>query len=252
LEALGAGVLFSPEGFPGRLLRKTGILQPGSLFGNAFPPSRGRHGKLLRRPVFSGHGPLQGPIRRPRQEARMVPSTEGGTLMRRMSIPTGALVAAALIVFSLAVLVVFQPCPLAQDQPAKDQAKQEQAADEVAAVKAVIESAYIKGIHIDRDVEAIRKGFHPAFTMFVYKDGDVSKMTIDEWISGIEEGKKKNPNPPKVETKHEFSMVEVSGNAAVARVELHKNGKHVFTDFMSLYKFPDGWKIVGKIYYRHP
>ena len=25
-----------------------------------------------------------------------------------------------------------------------------------------------------------------------------------------------------------------------------------FTDYLSLYKFPDGWKIVGKIYFTHP
>ena len=124
--------------------------------------------------------------------------------------------------------------------------------DDVAAVKTVIEEAYVKGIHIDQNIEAIRKGFHPAFTMFAFKDGEISKTSIDEWISSIEEGKKKNPNRPKVDTKHEFVSVEVSGNAAVARLEMYKDGKHVFTDFMSLYKFADGWKIVAKIYYRHP
>jgi len=124
--------------------------------------------------------------------------------------------------------------------------------DDVAAVKTVIEEAYVKGIHIDQNVEAIRKGFHPAFTMFACKDGEISKTSIDEWISSIEEGKKKNPNRPKVDTKCQFVSVEVSGNAAVARLEMYRDGKHVFTDFMSLYKFEDGWKIVAKIYYRHP
>lgn len=177
--------------------------------------------------------------------------------MKRMSISGKASNGAALLIISLAALFVVQTGAPARSRPEEHRARAEQttrveASDDVAAVKAVIESAYVKGIHIDRDVEAIRKGFHPAFVMFAYKDGEVSTMTIDQWISGIEEGKKKNPNPPKVETTHEFAMVEVSGNAAVARVELHKDGKHVFTDFMSLYKFPDGWKIIGKIYYRHP
>ncbi len=33
-------------------------------------------------------------------------------------------------------------------------------------------------------------------------------------------------------------------------VEL-RDGKHVFTDYMSLYKVGDDWKIVGKIFHRH-
>jgi hypothetical protein len=124
--------------------------------------------------------------------------------------------------------------------------------DEVAAVKKVIEEAYVKGIHINRDPDAIRRGFHPEFTMIILKDGEISKMSRDEWIERIEEGNKKNPDRPKVETKHEFAVVEVEGNAAVARIEMYKNGKHVYTDFMALYKFDDGWKILNKIYYRHP
>jgi len=47
-------------------------------------------------------------------------------------------------------------------------------------------------------------------------------------------------------------MVNVTGNAAVARVEIYRDGKHAFTDYLSLYKFPDGWLIVGKIFQAHP
>ena len=158
--------------------------------------------------------------------------------MRHLSILAAALVVVALLPGILS----------GQEAPRSPVAE----SDDVAAIKTVIEEAYIKGIHIDQNVEAIRKGFHPAFTMYAYKDGQISTTSIEQWISSIEEGKKKNPNRPKVETKHEFVSVEVSGNAAVARLEMYKDGKHVFTDFMSLYKFDDGWKIVAKIYYRHP
>ena len=139
------------------------------------------------------------------------------------------------------LVVVLSPGPMQAEET-----------DDVAAVKQVIESAYINGIHINRDVAAIRAGFHEEFTMVMYNDGKISKMSLGEWVARIEEGKKKNPDPPKVETTYEIPVVEVAGNAAVARIELYKDGKHVFTDFMSLYKFPDGWKIVNKIYYRHP
>lgn len=45
---------------------------------------------------------------------------------------------------------------------------------------------------------------------------------------------------------------ESSTHAAVARVELWRDGKHTFTDYLSLYRFDDGWKILGKIFQRHP
>ena len=41
-------------------------------------------------------------------------------------------------------------------------------------------------------------------------------------------------------------------DAAVAKFELYREGEHIFTDYMTLYQFPDGWKIVGKIYFRDP
>lgn len=122
---------------------------------------------------------------------------------------------------------------------------------EKAAIKKVIEESYIKGIHIERNVKAIRKGFHPEFNMFIMKDNNVSKWSIDHWVDVIEQGLKKDPMPPKHETTHEFSMIDVTGTAAVARVEIYRDGKHIFTDYMSLYKFKEGWKIVGKIFHRH-
>ena len=45
--------------------------------------------------------------------------------------------------------------------------------------------------------------------------------------------------------------IDITGSAAVARVELYRDFKHIFTDYLSLYRFDDGWKIVGKIFYQH-
>jgi hypothetical protein len=35
------------------------------------------------------------------------------------------------------------------------------------------------------------------------------------------------------------------------RLELRRDGKHVFTDHLSLYRFADGWKIVSKTFQAH-
>ena len=85
-------------------------------------------------------------------------------------------------------------------------------------VKKVIESAYVQGIHIESDVKKIRSGFHPDFSMLILKDNEIVKVTIEDWISRIEESKKKKNPSTKVIT-HKFETVDVTGNAAVARIE---------------------------------
>jgi hypothetical protein len=124
--------------------------------------------------------------------------------------------------------------------------------DDKQAVTKVVEEAYVQGVHANPSGEAMRKGFHQDFIMFVFDKGKINKVTRDEWISRIEAGKAQSSNSSKPEVKAEFPLVEITGNAAVVKVELHRNGKHIFSDYLSLYKFDDGWKIIGKIFYRYP
>ena len=144
------------------------------------------------------------------------------------------------------VLIVVLALSLGSSLLAHDDVEKEKKA-----IMKTVEDAYVKGIHINGDPEAIRKGFHKDFIMFVNREGKITKVTRDGWIARIEEGKAKNPNRTKSEIKHNFAMVDVTNNTAVAKIEMHKNGKHVFTDYMSLYKFEDGWKIIGKIFQSH-
>ena len=126
------------------------------------------------------------------------------------------------------------------------------AADDASDIQAVIQSAYVQGVHIQLDPAAMRKGFHPDFRMLVLKDGKMTAVPLEEWITRMEASAKKNPDAPRPAIKAEFPMINVTGNAAVARVEVYRDGKHTFTDYLSLYKFPEGWMIVGKIFQAHP
>lgn len=129
---------------------------------------------------------------------------------------------------------------------------QVQANDDVEAVKEAIVKGYVEGIHMNGDPVAIRKGFHKDFTMMIHSKDGLNKMTRDEWIERIEAGAERRKSRPPREVTYKFPSVEVSGHAAVARIEMFINGNHVFTDFMALYRFPEGWKIVNKTFYRHP
>jgi hypothetical protein len=127
------------------------------------------------------------------------------------------------------------------------------AQNDEAEIKQVITSAYIDGIQNGGSAEQIRKGIHPAFTMLRVMDNDVKPYPIEEWLAAIEKRKaeaKPDAKPaPKAEGK--FISVDVTGTAAVVKLELYREGKKQFTDYIVLSKFNEGWRIISKSFYRH-
>jgi len=115
-------------------------------------------------------------------------------------------------------------------------------------VEAVVRSAYVEGVHANPDAARMRQGFSPDFRMLVLRDGKMTAVTLEEWIGRMEASRKQNPNAPKPSVRAEFPIVDVTANEAVVKVELYRDGQHAFTDLLLLYKFPDGWKIVSKIF----
>ena len=124
-------------------------------------------------------------------------------------------------------------------------------ASEKDAVVQVVTDAYINGVHVKPDPAAMRRGFHPDFRMLVLADGKMTAVTLDEWTARIEKAAQ-NPTAPKFAIRSEIPQVDITGTAATVKVELWRNDVHTFSDYLSLYKFTDGWKIVGKTFYSHP
>jgi hypothetical protein len=124
-----------------------------------------------------------------------------------------------------------------------------QSADE-AAIKSIITSAYIEGIQNNGNIDDIRNGFHPSFSMLRLIDNEVKPFAIEEWITAIEK-RKKEGNVSSVRTEGKFITVDITGSVAIVKLELYRQGKKTFTDYLVLYKFNEGWKIVSKTYYRH-
>ena len=117
------------------------------------------------------------------------------------------------------------------------------------AIKALIQSAYVDGLQNLVDLKKTKAGFHPDFVLLGLRDGKLTRLPIAEWIASAEKRKADGVKPPLTVCK--FVTIDMTGSAASVKLELHQNDKRIFTDYLSLYKFPDGWKIVGKIYYRH-
>lgn len=111
-------------------------------------------------------------------------------------------------------------------------------------IRRVVTSAYIDGLHRNGSRDSIRAGFHPSFVMQVLGGDSISSVSIEQWIARLPDP----GTPPDHTVTHRIPDVSVSGRAAVARVEVMFDDRHVFTDYMSLYEFEDGWRIVAKIF----
>jgi hypothetical protein len=131
-------------------------------------------------------------------------------------------------------------------------AGQAQAQSEEQSVKDVINSAYVGGIHNSGPIADIRKGFHPTFIMLSLAENEVKSTTLEEWVKRIEAGRAKDPAPNPVKAEAKFVSVAVVGTSANVTLELYRGDKKVFTDHLFLYKFTEGWRIVGKSFFRHP
>ena len=119
------------------------------------------------------------------------------------------------------------------------------------AVKKVVESAYVQGVHIEQNAEKMKRGFHESFNMQILRDNKIRVFPIAKWIKGVEKKSKEKKKSPAPEVTYKLPIIDVTGNAAIVKIELYKDSKHIYSDSMSLYKFKDGWKIVNKIFHSH-
>jgi hypothetical protein len=138
-------------------------------------------------------------------------------------------------------IVMISSVAFAQDKTVSDEDQ----------VKAAIDKAYVQGIHNGGPVDDIRAGFHPSFVMFAVSNNEVKQTPIEEWITNIEKNRSTaRTNGAKAAAK--FVTVSVVGTSANAQLELYRDNKKIFTDNLLLYKFPEGWRIVSKTFFRHP
>jgi hypothetical protein len=119
-------------------------------------------------------------------------------------------------------------------------------------IEELVNKAYIHGAFNELNPEAMAAGFHKDFAIFSAKGEELNRYEIAAWVANVSERKSSSDfDPSKNVWDSKFAIVDFTGNSAIAKVELSKDGKHVFTDYLSLLKFDSGWKIVAKVYTRH-
>lgn len=126
---------------------------------------------------------------------------------------------------------------------------------EIEAIKRVIQTSYVEGIQNEGDMAKIDAGIHPDFKLLgIDKDNGLWQLPISEWKEKIKKRKESGHYPRTGENKIsiKFLNVDVTGTAAVAKFEFYVGKQLKYVDFISLYKFTEGWKLVSKIYYKFP
>jgi len=127
--------------------------------------------------------------------------------------------------------------------------------DQKELIKNVIQSAYVDGLCNNADADAVNKGFHPGFTLLGVGNGNIMwSYPIYSWMESAKNGKKKGLKYSFQNelTTIKFLFIDVSGTAAVAKIEFYEGNVLKFIDYLSLLKFEDGWKIVSKTFYSLP
>ena len=89
--------------------------------------------------------------------------------------------------------------------------------------------------------------FHPQSKLFWMRDDTLNTRTSAEYIAGASG----SPAEDEDQRRREIAMVDVTGDAAVAKIVLDYPTA-LLTDYMSLLKIDGEWKIVNKIFTMEP
>ena len=105
---------------------------------------------------------------------------------------------------------------------------------------------YIQG-HATGNGDFMRKAFHTDAKIMAFRDGKLMNMTAEEFASRFN-GK---PAADEAQRKRRIENVEITGNAGIGKIVL-EYPTVTYTDYMSLLKVGDEWKIVNKVFYAEP
>lgn len=106
--------------------------------------------------------------------------------------------------------------------------------------------AYLRG-HATGDSAAFRRAFWKEAKLWFVRDGALMSRTADDYI-GAASGR---PAADEAKRKRRIVSLQVTGNAAIATIELDYPTAH-FIDYMTLLKVGEEWRIINKSFFVTP
>jgi hypothetical protein len=118
-------------------------------------------------------------------------------------------------------------------------------------VRRVLEDVYVRDMYVKGSREALSREFDSAFHMLVPELDGRSNETIALHWDGLAELQSNHPKAILPKTRFEFPLIDVAGNAAIARVDVFHEDTCVYSDYVSLYRVGGEWRLVSKVFHTH-
>lgn len=122
---------------------------------------------------------------------------------------------------------------------------------EIDAIEEVVQIAF-DAYYNDGDIELIKKYFHPGFNLLsMTRDNSLLYYFRHNFIDRVKQQKERGKYPPKKRVSIKFLFIDVVGNAAAVKQDFYRGERRTCTDFLLLYKFKEGWRLVSWTTYHH-
>lgn len=130
---------------------------------------------------------------------------------------------------------------------------QNNANSEAQAIQKVIQDAYIDGVFNLGDTLAIARGFHDEFRLLGQQPaGGLRIVTKADWLQSVSNKLKEGKYPTSTDKQVtvNFLSIDVAESVAAVKLEFLIGGLVRYIDFLALYRFEEGWKIMNKVYHQ--
>ena len=109
----------------------------------------------------------------------------------------------------------------------------------------------LTALYLTGDETVIARSLHDSYAVLLAEAERVQTFTKPMILEGLRRDKAAGKFPTFPGGAFTIDHVETVGDAALARVRFFQDGVHTCSDFISLYRFPDGWKCVALTTHHH-
>ena len=115
----------------------------------------------------------------------------------------------------------------------------------------IIEETYVQDMYVPRVRTSFSPEFHRNFRMLVPEfDGQTGQIADVDWVAP-DAGHRPNPKAIEASTEFDISVLDVTGKVGIGKVEVHRDGCLIYTDYVIFCKVAGEWKVVGKAFHPH-
>jgi hypothetical protein len=115
----------------------------------------------------------------------------------------------------------------------------------------ILQEVYTLSMYTGPEGPQLADEFHPDFQILIPElDGRTGEVADVHWLRPTPRARPR-PITPASEMSFDCSVLDAAGKSAVGKVEVHRGGRLVCTDYVLFFKVARQWRVVGKIYHQH-